>query len=36
MWAVKSYIYQLVIEYGFYFLIFVAGAGFYLWRRLKN
>jgi len=36
MWTIKSYIYQLVIEYGFYFLILVAGTGFYFWRRLKS
>ena len=36
MWAVKSYIYQLFIEYGFYVLILFAGSGFYLWRRLKS
>ena len=35
MWAVKIFIYQLVIEYGLYFLILVAGTGFYFWRRLK-
>jgi hypothetical protein len=36
VWAVKSFIYQLVLEYGFYFLILVAGTGFYFWRRLKS
>ena len=35
MWALKSYIYQLFIEYGFYFLILLIGAGLYFWRRLK-
>jgi hypothetical protein len=34
--GIKMYVYQLVIEYGFYFLFILAGAGFYFWRRLKN
>jgi len=34
--GLKLYIYQLVIEYGFYFLLLLGGVGFYFWRRLKN
>ena len=34
--GIKLYIYQLIIEYGFYLLLFMGGAGFYFWRRLKN
>jgi len=34
--GIKMYMYQLIIEYGFYFLLLVGGAGFYFWRRLKS
>ncbi|SVA38010.1 uncharacterized protein METZ01_LOCUS90864 [marine metagenome] len=34
--GIKVYIYQLIIEYGFYILLLLAGAGFYFWRRLKS
>ena len=34
--GIKVYIYQLIIEYGFYMLLLLAGAGFYFWRRLKS
>ncbi len=33
--AIRSYIYSLVLEYGFYFLIALAGGGYYLWKRIK-
>ncbi|MBT5377167.1 MAG: hypothetical protein HOL15_10170 [Nitrospinaceae bacterium] len=35
VWAIKSYIFQLVIEYGLYALLLMAGGGYYFWRRLK-
>ena len=34
--GLKLYVYQLVIEYGFYILLLLGGVGFYFWRRLKN
>ena len=38
--GIKIYIYQLIIEYGFYILLLIllllAGTGFYFWRRLKS
>ncbi len=36
MWMVKVFIYNLILDYGFYILIFLVGGGYYLWRRLKN
>ncbi|MDP7556751.1 MAG: hypothetical protein QF687_02575 [Nitrospinaceae bacterium] len=33
---IKVYIYQLIIEYGFYLLLLLAGVGFYFWRRLQS
>jgi len=36
MWMVKVFIYNLILDYGFYLLIFLAGGGYYFWRRLKN
>ncbi len=34
--VIKVYIYRLIIDYGFYFLLLFAGVGFYFWRRLKS
>lgn len=34
--GIKIYIYQLIIDYGFYILLLLAGTGFYFWRRLKS
>ena len=36
MWMVKVFIYNLILDYGFYILIFMVGGGYYLWRRLKS
>jgi len=36
MWMVKVFIYNLILDYGFYILIFLLGGGYYLWRRLKS
>lgn len=33
--VIKGYIYSIIVEYGFYFLIALTGGGYYLWKRLK-
>jgi len=32
----KVYIYQLIIEYGFYLILLFAGSGYYVWRRFRK
>jgi hypothetical protein len=36
MWMVKVFIYNLILDYGLYLLIFLAGGGYYLWHRMKS
>ncbi len=36
VWVVKVFIYNLILDYGFYLLIFLVGGGYYFWRRLKS
>ena len=36
MWMVKVFIFNLILDYGFYLLILLVGGGYYFWRRLKS
>jgi len=33
--VIRGYIYSILMEYGFYFLIALVGGGYYFWKRLK-